>query len=79
MPGGSGRGGLRRARLLARTGDADVKQRLIANTAEAQAAGACGVPTFEVESPGQRPMLIWGQDRLDMVLAAARGWRPEGE
>ena len=67
------------AALLARTAEPAIKQQLIENTAAAQAAGACGVPTFEVTSPGQAPLLVWGQDRLDLVMDAARGLRPEGE
>lgn len=49
----------------------EVKATLRRNTEDAAALGACGVPTFQVED-----IVIWGQDRLDQVEAALRGWRP---
>jgi 2-hydroxychromene-2-carboxylate isomerase len=51
------------------------KQALIDSTAEAQAAGVFGVPTCVVHDPAG-PIAFWGQDRLDLVAAALRGWRP---
>ncbi len=51
------------------------KQALIDATAEAQAAGVFGVPTCVVRDPAG-PVAFWGQDRLDLVAAALRGWRP---
>jgi 2-hydroxychromene-2-carboxylate isomerase len=45
-----------------RTRDPAIKQALIASTAEAQAAGVFGVPTFVVGDE-----VYWGQDRLDLV------------
>lgn len=63
--------------VLAATADPAVKAALRANTEVAQAAGACGVPTFEVRSaPDAEPMLIWGQDRIPMLRRALDGWRP---
>ena len=59
--------------LVARTADPAIKEALKANTAAARDAGAFGVPTFVVERPGHAPVLIWGQDRLDLVVAACRG------
>lgn len=59
------------AALAAAETDA-VKARLRANTADAVAAGAAGVPTFVVDGE----ILIWGVDRLDHVEAALAGWRP---
>lgn len=47
-------------------GDDDVKERLRANTDEAIAAGAVGVPTVAVGGE-----LYWGDDRLDEAAAAA--------
>lgn len=47
-------------------GDDDVKDRLRANTDEAIAAGAVGVPTVAVGGE-----LYWGDDRLDEAAAAA--------
>ncbi len=63
--------------LLERAQTPAIKQALRRNTEEAQAAGACGVPTVEVTSPGRPPALFWGQDRLEMAFAAVRGWRAE--
>ena len=54
--------------LLARSADADVKQRLVAATDAAIAAGVFGVPTFRVDGE-----LFWGADRIDAVL-----WRLQG-
>ena len=58
--------------LLAGTADPAVKARLRANTERAVAAGICGVPTFVIDGE----VLFWGQDRLDQVELALRGWRP---
>lgn len=60
------------ASLLARTQEPAVKQQLRDNTDRAIAAGVCGVPTFQVDDGP----LFWGQDRLDHVEAALRGWVP---
>ena len=58
---------------------------LRSNTAEAIAAGACGVPTFVVdlvERGGQAAntpascALVWGQDRMHVVEELLRGWAP---
>jgi 2-hydroxychromene-2-carboxylate isomerase len=51
-----------------------VKEALRAATAEAQAAGLCGAPSFLVGD-----LLFWGQDRLGFVEKALNGWRPRGE
>jgi 2-hydroxychromene-2-carboxylate isomerase len=51
--------GLDGARLLARTGDADVKQALIGNTERAVARGVFGLPAFFVGDA-----LYFGKDRL---------------
>ena len=64
------------ADMLARTQEPAVKQQLVDNTAEAVAAGVFGAPTFIVEHPAGN-MLFWGQDRLELVEKALRGWRPE--
>lgn len=57
------------AALVAGTQDPAIKARLVANTARAVEAGVCGVPTFQVAD-----QLYWGQDRLEMVRQAVRGW-----
>jgi 2-hydroxychromene-2-carboxylate isomerase len=67
------------AGLLARAGEPAVKEALRQNTAAAVAAGACGVPSFELRLPGRAPLLVWGVDRLDLVEAMLGGWRPAGE
>ena len=62
--------GLDAAGLLQQAADPAVKARLRQNTEDAQAAGACGVPTFAVDGE-----LIWGQDRLDLLEAVlADAW-----
>ena len=61
--------------LVARTGEPAVKQLLVDATAAARDAGVFGAPTAVVDDPGG-PLLFWGQDRLDLVAAALRGWRP---
>lgn len=55
-----------------RAGQDEIKDRLRANTETAEAMGACGVPTFRVNDR----LVIWGQDRLDMVHRALEGWLP---
>lgn len=69
------------AALIAATQRADVKDALRANTEEAVALGACGAPTWRVRGEGLAgnplpEVLIWGQDRLDLVAACLDGWRP---
>ena len=51
---------------------AEAKAALTVATEEAAGLGICGAPTFVVD--GQ---LFWGQDRLDHVARAVRGWRVE--
>jgi len=69
------------AELVDRAGAPEVKAALRANTDEALALGACGAPTFHVQGEGPDgaalpSVLIWGQDRLDMVGTCLDGWRP---
>ncbi len=64
--------------LVDRTGEPGVKQALVDATAAARAAGVFGAPTCVVHDPGG-PLLFWGQDRLELVDAALRGWRPSRE
>lgn len=65
--------GLPAASLLAQAQEIPIKERLRANTDQAQAAGVIGVPTFDIERDG-RTIRLWGQDRLDMVAAILDGW-----
>ena len=65
--------------LIAATADPTLKGQLRSNTEAAAAAGACGVPTFEVHHPAhaaEAPMLLWGQDRIPMLRRVLDGWRP---
>lgn len=64
--------GLDAAALLAGTQRKEIKDRLRANTDEALARGVFGTPTFIVEGA-----LFWGQDRLEFVEKALRGWKPD--
>jgi len=68
--------GLPAADLLARAESADTKQMLRTNTDEAAAAGACGVPSFEVIRPDGERRLLWGQDRMPMLAATLAGFWP---
>jgi 2-hydroxychromene-2-carboxylate isomerase len=60
-----------------RTQDPAVKAALAAHTRAAQAAGVFGVPTWVVGPPDGGAQLFWGQDRLDHVVRALGGWRPQ--
>ncbi|MCA9560263.1 MAG: DsbA family protein, partial [Myxococcales bacterium] len=53
-----------------------VKAALRANTEAAAEAGACGVPTFETRVGDHAPLLLWGQDRLELLADVLDGWRP---
>ena len=52
----------------------EVKEALFQQTSEAVQLGVFGAPTFVVDGA-----LFWGQDRLEMVAAAAKGWIPPHE
>jgi 2-hydroxychromene-2-carboxylate isomerase len=56
-----------------RTREPEVKAALADSTARAKAAGVFGVPTWIVDET----YLFWGQDRLELVMRALGGWRPE--
>jgi 2-hydroxychromene-2-carboxylate isomerase len=56
-----------------RTREPAVKAALVEQTSIAHAAGVFGVPTFIVAGT----YLFWGQDRLELVMRALGGWRPE--
>lgn len=60
--------GLDAEELLARIETAEIKDRLRAQTSDAQALGLFGSPTFVTED-GE---LFWGDDRLEQALAWAR-------
>lgn len=57
---------------IERTQEPAVKAALAERTARAKAAGVFGVPTWIVDEK----YLMWGQDRLELVMRALGGWRP---
>jgi 2-hydroxychromene-2-carboxylate isomerase len=63
--------GLDAHRALARSSDPEIKERLRAVTADAEARGIFGAPTFEA-ADGE---LFWGDDRLHDALA----WSKNGK
>lgn len=69
--------GIDGAALIVAAEGAEVKDELRARTDEAIAAGVFGAPTFLVHAgDALPPQLFWGQDRLEFVRKALRGWRP---
>jgi 2-hydroxychromene-2-carboxylate isomerase len=60
--------GIDAGRALGRSAHAEIKERLRAMTADAEAHGIFGAPTFET-ADGE---LFWGDDRLDAAIAHAR-------
>lgn len=56
--------------LLERTQDPAIKESLKGATSEAAAKGLFGAPSFVVDGE-----VFWGQDRIDFVERAVRGWR----
>ncbi len=66
--------GLPGSDLLQEIDSPRTKQELIKRTDEAIELGIFGAPTFVVDGS-----LFWGQDRLEMVAAAANGWCPPAE
>ncbi|MFZ6180601.1 2-hydroxychromene-2-carboxylate isomerase [Nannocystis pusilla] len=65
--------GLEGAALVAAAETPALKQALVTATAEAEAAGVFGVPTFVVHTRERGPQLYWGADRLTLAAAAAGG------
>jgi len=57
---------------MSRIAEPEIKEALKSLTAEAEARGVPGVPTFVVGES-----LFWGQDRLHFVERALEGWKPE--
>lgn len=64
--------GLPRA-WVERTAEPEVKAALIRETTAAKDAGCFGVPSFVVTN-ASGAHLVWGQDRLDLVLRFLAGW-----
>lgn len=65
--------GLDAAAILSATESDDVKDRLRAQTEEAQALGIFGAPAFAVRKGGGEAELFWGDDRLEEALEWAKG------
>jgi 2-hydroxychromene-2-carboxylate isomerase len=63
--------GLDSEALIAGAQDPQIKAQLRTNTEDAQAAGVCGVPSFQIDET-----VVWGQDRLHFVREMMDGWRP---
>ncbi|XP_048588563.1 uncharacterized protein LOC5511679 [Nematostella vectensis] len=59
--------------LIAATKSPMVKDQLKANTERAIAAGACGVPSYQVNDGP----VLWGQDRLNIVADMLCGWQDQ--
>ena len=61
-------------RILARSGDPAIKERLKAQTAEAQRLGLFGAPSFRTKATALSPdgELFWGDDRLDQAIGWAK-------
>lgn len=74
----AGVAGAEAERALAAGSDPAIKEELRRRTDEAVARGVFGAPTIFVGDGGGEPLMFFGQDRLELVEAAARGWRPAG-
>lgn len=63
-------------RCLAANDDPAIKAELRRRTDAAVARGIFGAPAITVGDGGEGDAFFWGQDRLALVEAAARGWNP---
>ena len=61
--------------MLERTQQPEAKQNLIDATSEAVERGVFGAPTFIMKHP-KGDVMLWGQDRLELVEKVLGGWRP---
>ena len=61
---------------LGRADDPAIKDELRRRTDEALALGIFGAPAWVVRR-GDRPILLWGQDRMTWVDAVLAGWDPD--
>lgn len=72
-----GENGLDPAAVLAEASAPAQKAALREGTDAAREAGCCGVPSMQVTlADGGPPVLLWGQDRLEMLTWVLAGWRP---
>lgn len=62
--------------LLAGTQLPEVKQQLVESTAEAVGHGVFGAPSFRILHP-DGDVLLWGQDRFELITKVLGGWHPE--
>jgi 2-hydroxychromene-2-carboxylate isomerase len=62
---------------LAAADSEPIKAELRERTDRAVALGIFGAPAFVVPRAAGAPVLIWGQDRLDVLAAVLAGWDPE--
>jgi 2-hydroxychromene-2-carboxylate isomerase len=60
--------------LIAAADTAEVKDTLRRNTEAAIAAGMCGVPTYRLTDVAGNDVIVWGQDRLNVVADYVHGW-----
>ena len=76
----AGRAGLQASdieRAVAANDDPDIKAELRQRTDEAVERGVFGAPTMFIHLPDRdRPIMLFGQDRLQMVQAVLAGWIP---
>jgi len=64
-------------RALAGNDDPAIKDDLRRRTDEAVGRGVFGAPTVYLSGDDiDEPLMFWGQDRLEMIESALRGWRP---
>ena len=61
--------------MLERARQPETKQKLIDATGEAVARGVFGAPTFIIKHP-EGDVMLWGQDRFELVEKVLGGWRP---
>ncbi|KAJ3303015.1 hypothetical protein HDU76_005429, partial [Blyttiomyces sp. JEL0837] len=66
------------SKILAKAESAEAKAQLRQNNERALKLGLCGVPSYVVgdeRDSSQELEIVWGQDRLDVVLDALCGWK----
>lgn len=61
--------------MIEQTQRPEAKQKLIDATGEAVERGVFGAPTFIIKHP-EGDVMLWGQDRLELVERVLGGWRP---
>ena len=69
-------GGFDAPAMLEQVQQPEAKQKLIDATGEAVRRGIFGAPSFIVGHP-EGDVLLWGQDRFELVEKVLGGWRPK--